>query len=61
MEDDFVVHRAAINRMRMTNERSMRGVFCAGVEQRLKAACSAFEKKGADCAGGLGHEAEGSG
>ena len=51
MEDDFVVQGAAKHRMRMADERRMRGVLGASIEQGFELTGGAVEKKRANCAG----------
>src|SRR5882724_6486339 len=53
VEDNFVVERPTIKRMRMTNDCRMRRGGRSRIEQRFQAAGRAFEKKRAD-AGGFG-------
>jgi hypothetical protein len=48
MEDDFVVERAAEERMGMADERGMAGVGRASVEQGFEASGGAVEKERAD-------------
>ena len=48
VKHDFVVQRATKQRMRMANDRGMRGVFRARVEQRLQPASTPVEKKRLD-------------
>jgi hypothetical protein len=45
MEDDFVVHRPAINRMRVANQGRMGCVLSTGVEQRFESARRAFDEQ----------------
>src|SRR5580692_1869050 len=48
VEYDFVVQRPAEQRVRMADERRMRGVGCSRVEQRLQASGRTFEKQRTD-------------
>ena len=54
VEDDFVVQRAAEERMRMRDHRRMCGIGRAFVEEGFEWACRAFEEEGAD-GGSWGH------
>ena len=45
MKDDFVVHGAAAQRMRMAHQRGVRGVGLAGVQQRFQAPGGTVEKE----------------
>jgi hypothetical protein len=45
MENHFVVHSPAAQRMRMTDQRRKFSVGVAGVEQRFQSTSRAFEKK----------------
>ena len=51
MKYDLVVQRSAIERMRMANDSSVRGIGSSSIEQGFEAAGRAFQKQGADCAG----------
>src|SRR5439155_467192 len=44
MKLHLVVHRAAVNRMRMTDQSRMTRVLCARVEQRFEASCGAIDE-----------------
>src|SRR5947209_7001559 len=50
MKHNLVVHGAAVNRMRMTDQSSMTRVLCAGVEQRFEASCGAIDEQRTNCA-----------
>ncbi len=52
MEYDFVVQRAAEERMRMADHRRVRRILRAGIKQRLQPSCGPSEKKRFD--GGVG-------
>src|SRR5438105_15813154 len=45
VKHNFVVHGAAVNRMRMTDQSSMTRVLCARVEQRFEASCGAIDEQ----------------
>ena len=45
MKHNLVVHRAAVNRMRMTDQSSMARILCARVEQRFEASCGAIDEQ----------------
>src|SRR5581483_11927410 len=45
VEDDFVVQRPAIERMRMADQRSVRGVLSACIKQSFQPASRAGEKQ----------------
>src|SRR6266496_3648810 len=51
MKDDLVMHRSAINRMRMANQCSMIRAVRARVEKCLESPCRAFDEQGTNCAG----------
>src|SRR5689334_1223242 len=46
---NFVVHRSAMKRMRMADERRVRSILLPGVQQRFKPSCGPGEKKRLDC------------
>ena len=48
VEDDFVVQRSAEQRVRMTDDRGVSRIFCAGIQQCFQPACGAVEKQRAD-------------
>ena len=50
MKHNLVVHGAAVNRMRMTDQSSMTRVLCARVEQRFEASCRAIDEQRTNCA-----------
>ena len=55
MEDDFVVERASVERMRMADEGGVSGVGGSGIEEGFEASGGAVEEEGADGGGVGGH------